>query len=436
MDSTKDQKNGRRSEGGTVGSPKISAPLQQIHRPSRTTAIAFFLFSLAIAAFIIVWVFFLNKGTLAVSGETPFRITVSGKQKECVSSPCMLKLSPRTYNITIQKEEFYEDAQTVEIKRWEETKLSTNFTFIPVVAEAGELILPFPSAPLRPPFLGNKSFENFPRDSKEAYFSASGNRALIVLGKEIYLYDIENRAVAETNFSASPRPVWVSDDIIFLEETESKHVLKIWKGQKGEPIVTFERPFKNPKLIGAAGSQKVLIVDESGGSFSYYLVDIGKKSRRRLEINGNAREAKWAGEYLVFAEGEGVDKKIFVIHSETNKQTNKQILLSSIDTESVIERKPGILLFFSTEKQAEASSKFGTSISEAIEIAKKETFTPDQIPGTVFLTQFDVEHNLSQTLANIPVKDGKMPYRLTFDPSGKKIYFEMGGGLFEVILEK
>jgi hypothetical protein len=347
------------------------APLRQIHRPSRATAIAFFLLSLAIAAFVIVWVFFLNRGTLTVSVEAPFRITVSGKQKECISFPCMLRLAPRTHSITIQKEGFYEDTQTVEIKRWKETKLTANFTFIPVVAEVKN----------RPPVLDKKN-----------------------------------------------------DEIAFLEKIDGKHVLKMRNGS--EAIVTFERPFKNPRLMGASGSQKVLIADESDGSFSYYLVDIVKKSRRRLEVDGNAREAKWAGEYLVFAEGEGADegedKKIFAIHSETNNQ----ILLSSIDAESVIERKPGILLFFSSEKQAEAASKLGPSISEAIEIAKKETFTPDQIPGTVFLTQFDVEHNLSQTLASIPVKDGKMPRRLTFDHSGKKIYFEMGEGLFEVILEK
>lgn len=406
----------------------MNETLKQIHRPSRATAIAFFLFSLAVAAFVIVWVFFLNKGTLLVEGDAPFRMSMTGHQKECTSSPCILKLAPRTYSVSIQKEGFYEDVQTAEIVRWEETKLAAHFQFIPVLREIGELILPFPNAPLRPPFIGNKKFENFPKDVKEAEFSGSGNQAILLLGKEIYLYDVTERSVTETNFLSVHSPAWVSENIAYLGESESKHILKIWKDGKSEPIVTFERPFKNPKLLGA--TSKALIIDESNGNFSYYLVDLTKKSRKRLEISNGARSAKWVGEYIVFSEGESADQKIFAVHAETGKQ----IPLPAVDTKNVIEMKPGVLLFFSKEKQGSGESKLGPSISEALEITSLST--AGQIPTAWYLTKFDMESGASQTLASVPLKENQAVHQLTIDPDGEKLYFAQNQRLFEIILEK
>lgn len=338
---------------------------QQIHKPSRATAIVFFIFSLAAAVFVIAWVFFLNKGTLAVAGEAPFRMSVGGKEKSCDQSPCVVKLSPRKYRITLQKDGYYEYIQEIEMKRWTETKLSANFAFIPVVAEIQT----------KPPFLEKKN----------------------------------------------------ADDIVILQKIDEKHALKMRRG--GEVIVTFERPFKNPKLIAAPTREKVLIADENNGVFSYYLVDIAKKARRRLEIESSPADVKWAGPYIIFAVGE--NKKVFALHAETDDKT----ALPAIDAENIIERETGVLVFFSTEKNALSGEKLETTISEALEIAKKEAAS-GQLPNTLFLTEFHMESGAARTLASIPAENGKTPKKLVFNPDEKKIYFELGERFFEVILAK
>lgn len=349
-----------------MNSPADEAPpLQQIHKPSRANAIAFFIFSLAAAAFVIAWVFFLNKGTLAMEGETPFRMNVGGKEKSCDQSPCVVKLSPRKYRVTLQKEGYYEDAQEIEVKRWKVTNVSANFTFIPVVAEVKT----------RPPFSEEKK----------------------------------------------------DDDFIYLQETNNKHALKMRKGNA--TVVTFERPFKNPQLSAAPTREKVLIADENNGVFSYYLVDIAKKSRRRLEMESSPADVKWVGPYIIFAVGE--NKKVFALHAETGDKT----ALSAIDAENVIEREPGVLVFFSTEQNSLSGEKLKTTISEALEIAKQEAAS-GQLPHTLFLTEFHMESGVARTLASIPAEDGKTPKKLLFNPDEKKIYFEMGNKFFEVILAK
>lgn len=406
--------------------------IQQIHRPSRKGAIAFFFLALAVAAFIVVWVFFINKGTLMVEGEAHFSVSVGNKEVACTDSPCSIKLSPRSYGVTIKKDGFYENSQTAEIKRSQETKITAYFQFIPVLREVGEFMLPFPSTPLRTPFIGLKRFENFPKDAKEAQFSPSGNKALLLLGKEIYLYDVTRHSIAETNFREIHSPTWATEDIAYIEEVESKHVLKIWKNGASETVVTFERPFKNPKLFGSADSGKVLIVDITDKNALYYLVDISKKSRRRLDAAENWRKPVLAGDYIIFEKGEGDSKEVFVLDAASLEKTT----IPALESENVLARDPNVFVFFSREAMSSAESKLGPSISEVIETAKKETLALGELPSNAYLVEFDIKTNKGKTLVAIPVKAGKIPKKLTFDPSEKKIFFELEERLFEVILEK
>lgn len=406
--------------------------IQQIHRPSRKGAIAFFFLALAIAAFVVVWVFFINKGTLAVEGEAPFSVSVGNKEVACAGSPCSIKLSPRSYGVTIKKEGFYENSQTAEIKRAQETKITAHFQFIPVLQEVGELILPFPSVPLRTPFIGLKKFENFPKDVKEAQFSPSGNQALLLLGREIYLYDVTRHSIAETNFREIHSPAWVAEDIAYIEEAESKHVLKIWRNGVSETVVTFERQFKNPKLFGEATGGKILIADTSDTNASYYLVDISKKSRRRLDGVENLRSPIWAENYIIFEKKEGDSKEVFVLDAASLEKTT----IPALDSENVLARDSNILVFFSREAMSSAESKLGPSISEVIEAAKNETLAPGELPSNTYLVEFNIKENKGKTLAAVSLKAGQTPKRLTFDPAGKKMFFELGERLFEVILEK
>ena len=137
-----------------------------------------------------------------------------------------------------------------------EEKITADFKFIPTYKELGEIVLPVSDAPLRPPFLERKKFENFPKDVKQTKFSQSGDLALITLGKELYIYYVADRAVDTIDLKPETAADWLGDKIIYLEESEQKHLLKLRDGKENKLLASFERPLKNPTLFGSPDGKK------------------------------------------------------------------------------------------------------------------------------------------------------------------------------------
>lgn len=407
--------------------------MEPIHKPSRKQALLFFFISILLAAAVIAWTFFLNKGKLVIEGPAPFRVSAGGKQMACEQSPCMMELAPRVYDITLQKDGYYDASQRAEIKRWKDTKVTAQFEFIPAIREKGDLVLPFETAPLRPPFVGMKRFENFPKDVREALFSASGNFAILKLGREHYIYDVKNRAVSKIDVPISAQLIWVGEEIASLEENEEKQTLFIIDvNGKRRPNVSFARALKNPQMFGAAAGGKVIIRD--GGSNAFYEIDIEKQSRRKIEeLAADVAISHLAGKYLIISEG----GKIFAFDTDTLKK----IELSAADTKNIIEIKPGVLVFLNTTKQDSGKANLRQTLEEAVEAAKEETLSEKpaeekKTPQTLlFLTEFTVETRSSRTLAEIPLDAGETVLRLTFDQNSGNLFFIKNKKLYEVQLK-
>lgn len=403
--------------------------MPQIHKPSRTQSLIFFFFTVALAIGILLWSLVLNKGTLLVEGEFPLRVQAGSNDIACNSAPCILKLKPSTYNVTIRKEGFFDDVKTVKIARFSEVKIFPNLRFIPFVREVGDIILPVPNAPLRSPFLGVSKLENWPSNAKEATFSASGAHALLTLGREVYLYSVKEKSLKKTPVPLDTKAAWAGENIVFLEKKDAEHVLKYWlkKGDTAE-VVSFERPFSKSTLFGDVKDTYVLIMDTANNKYTYYLVDLAKQSRKRLAVSEEARAVKWAAGLVIFEDG----KRIFAV----NPETLEKIELPAADVSNVIEMRHLVLLFLSTEKQDRSGSIGNVSIEEAIEEAKQQTVKTEQ-PTSLFITELDrnIDKHEYKTIATIPVKHGEEIRRFTSDTDKKRLYFEKGGKLFEVVLE-
>lgn len=403
----------------------------QPHKPSRKQAILFFIFTLILAIGVIAWIFFINKGTLVIDGSAPFRIKIGTEEIFCASAPCSLKLAPRSYGIVLSKKGFYDDVKNARINFWGEEKIMADFKFIPTYQELGEIILPVISAPLRPPFLGQKKFEGFPKNVKQTKFSQDGNLALITLGKELYVYYVADKVVDKTDLKPEMQADWLGDKIIFLEEFEQKHLLKLRDGKENKLLASFERPLKNPALLGSPDGNKVLLSESDGGKYSYYIVDTEKRSRKRLEISSGARNPKWTGNYMIFEEEEVGAKKVFAVNAEDFKQIN----LGAESSENTIEIRKGVFIFISGAKRDSETADLGPSISEALEQAAKETSSIVKKISSWFVTKFDTLTGKSKMLVEIPAKEGKILDRLTADLNGKKLYLDLGGELMEIVLE-
>lgn len=401
------------------------------HKPSRKKAIIFFVFTLLLAGSVIVWTFFINKGILIVEGQTPFSVKINSSETLCAAAPCYLKLTPRAYNIVFSKQGFFDDSRNVKIKLWSETKVAANFKFIPTYREAGKIILPDAAAPLRPPFLDMIKFENFPKNIKQADFSPSGNFVLIALGKEFYVYDIADGIIEKTDLKPEMHPAWLGEQLVFFEESSEKQFLKLRSGKENKLLASFERPFKNPTIFGSPDGKKVLIAEKSEESFFYYLVDIEKKSRRRLEISSSAKSPKWTGDFIIFEEGKGDSEKIFAVNVDNFQKTD----LAAESSGNVIEKQDGVFIFISPNKQDSSQIQLGSSITEALEQASKDTANIINETTSWFVTEFNVKTNESKMLVEIPAKKNATPHNLTADLTGKKLYLEMDNVLIEITLE-
>lgn len=407
----------------------------QIHKPSRKQAILFFIFTLLLAAAVFTWAFFLNKGTLVAEGPAPFTIKVGTDSISCQVSPCAVSLTPRNYSVIFKKDGFFDVTQNLNINRWKELKTQVDFQFIPLLKSVGDVVLPTPSAPLRAPFIGMKSLENFPKNIKEAAFSPSGNKVLLTLGKEVYIYDVATHTVTQTTIGSGMIPTWAGEKIVFIMddlETAGKQLLKTWNDGKPETLVSFLNKFESPRLLGSPSGKKVLIENSVGSARTYYLVDIEKKTRNKLELSPQIENAKWVGDYIVFK----VDKRIFAL----NPDTLGEVDIPATDLENIITSNAPNLFIFLAESNQDSDKKVGISISDVLNETQKEITAPETIAiAKIFLTQLNLTDKTARTLVEIPLAEGESVRRLTAEPTWQALHFILakrsGEKLFEVVLK-
>lgn len=388
---------------------------------------------LLIAAGVLAWTFIFNKGVLIVEGMPPFNIKVGERNLLCNAQSCELKLGPQKYNAVISKEGFFDDIEPVEIKIGGKTKLAARFKLIPALREIGDMVLPVQSAPLRPPFLGAARLENFPRNPKAALFSASGNIAMVTLGKEIYLYDVQKKSLDKIGVDPNAGPVFAGENIYFLDKTDSREILKEWdSAEKSEEVVSFARPFKNSSLIGGAPANRILLEDKAGSSTIFYLIDAEKKSRKRIYLDGNPEKAKLLSAGVAFEINGGDEKNVVIV----NYETLAQMSLPAVNTDNLTEKSSGTLLFLSATRLDPNHAKLGYSISEILNEAQKENFDLKKTATALFLTEFNPASGKYSTILDIPADESDSLLNLTLSEDGKKVYFVKSKKLFEVLLEK
>ncbi len=86
---------------------------------------------------VLFWMFRWNQGTVVISANAPYSVTLlpKGGGKNCQTNVCELSAPPRTYTIKIKKEGYFEEERTITIKRWQKTNIEIAPAKIPVLKE-------------------------------------------------------------------------------------------------------------------------------------------------------------------------------------------------------------------------------------------------------------------------------------------------------------
>lgn len=396
----------------------------ETHQPSRKQAILFFIFTMALVGFIIAWVFIINKGTLTVSGETPFMIAMGSEKRECTVSPCSVALSPGPYSVTLQKKGFFDYQETAQIRRGKASALAAAFRFVPVVEEVKNTAAISGGASialLLQPESASK-LPGFPKNSSTYEISPAAKNILVTIGKELYVYSVADKSVAKIPLLRDSYPRWLGDDeLVYLVSGQALTVFNV-TNKNSSILSLFDRPFEARTVIESTSrGEHIIIVEEGEEYLQCYLIHREKKTRQRFDIPLNSTVSN-TDHYFIYQ----TDKDVTIIDLATLKEQK----IPAASGAAVIETSPGVLVFASKEQRAEGAHKVGQSINQALEDAQKAATIATTAgekqsltKSTRYLTELEVTKNSYRTLATVTVEDGEEISDFTPYPPENVIYF-------------
>lgn len=277
----------------------------------------FFLFCISVVLLILVWNFFINKGTLVFVSDPPFEVKIQGASDlKCEKEQCKARLTPRTYTATFSKEGYFDKTVQVPVKRWQTELYEIDFLLIPVIekrGEIGKIILP----EQKKTYTHNlkkisfsalldqegKTFKEYPEDITNILFSNNAEKALIFTEtNKVFVYNFEKNKIDEINFKEN------NLDLIWGQDTETLIVLTSKIGAKDQVlhqmsindgketnITYFPREVKEAKLYLSLDGEKIILVDQTKEVRKIYFIDIAQKNKKYIsEIDQEVLGIKWA----------------------------------------------------------------------------------------------------------------------------------------------
>lgn len=116
--------------------------ISEPHYPSKWTVVAVFFVLGAMIAGIFLWAFVVNKGTLVIVSDVSFVSEIDGEVQSCDSGRCEWTLTPRFYEVILNRDGYQEERREVIVDRWQEQELAVGFELEPYLVEFDQSDLP------------------------------------------------------------------------------------------------------------------------------------------------------------------------------------------------------------------------------------------------------------------------------------------------------
>ncbi len=287
----------------------------------------FFLLMVLASIAVFFWSTYFYLGYLVVESEAPFLVEIEGvKEVDCQDSPCEIKLRPGNYELTLKKENYFDDHQEVNIQWWKKKEIRAQFFHQPYLEVEGELDeINVPKNSRGENYEDNREevslnsllrekdlsgLNNFSGKIERISFSPEGESFLIFLESGVRLYDSEKGELIGAALSSQANFAWdiQGDKILFLEKEKELHKLFLWdlSGKKVDLITSFES-LEGPIISFSALAQRALIVDKGK---DLYLIDLEKKSKEKIPNELSFGRIKWSrkGDHIALeGEKEGIE---------------------------------------------------------------------------------------------------------------------------------
>lgn len=420
----------------------------------------FFFSCIGVGFLILIWVFFINKGTLVFVSNPPFEVKIQGaRDLKCEKNQCKARLTPRIYTVTFAKEGYFDKTVQIPVKRWETKLYEADFLLIPVIEKKGKIgriILP----EQKKPYVHNlkeisffslldrkeKTFKKYPDKITNILFSNKAEKALILTeNNKTFVYNFEKNKIDEIMFETSNIDlIWGknSETLITLTskigaKDQVLYQLVVYGGGKTN-ITYFPREIKDARLYLSPDSEKIILVDKTKKTRKIYLIDIAQKNKKYIsEIDQEVLSVKW----------DDVNRKVAIVTKDLQTK-EKGIWLLDVEKEPLkkldfVASKHAItwlndgMVFLANKKDIEknlAESKnenlWTSMLGESVVRIKRSAAEVERV-----FVRYDTNRHTMQYLADLPKELSGFDICLETKKDKTGVYFLAGNEVYEVALE-
>ncbi|KKP37904.1 MAG: hypothetical protein UR27_C0002G0080 [Candidatus Peregrinibacteria bacterium GW2011_GWA2_33_10] len=319
---------------------------------------------------IIIWQFFLKRGTLTLisSAKPPYKVEIKGsKSVFCEDSPCISKHFPGKYAITIIKKDYFPVEKEIEIKLFKTSNYQIKFELIPQINFKKEYIPKIYPAKIKTNISDISIFsdpdldpEKLPKDTSKIIFSSSGEKAIIIAKEKRYIYQKNQKTEYIRKLPQVNNLIWLPNEteIIYLYKKSNSPNQGVYSynlvNNTEELVVFINQPILNYAIIPAPDNISLLLLNLDAKTI--YLINKNIKNRKKISLNIKENIIKWSPDsQKILLNDQG--KRLMIFNVENNKIN--YLSLSPTITQSLTNEKIIFLnqktLIYTTKKNNDIS---------------------------------------------------------------------------------
>ncbi|MBT6068796.1 hypothetical protein HOG48_03500 [Candidatus Peregrinibacteria bacterium] len=262
-----------------------------------------------IGIFWVIYLFF-NRGTLQVTGQTPYTIDIGkGEVTECQLDPCEFTLLKGRYTLKAEKEGYKAEEMNFMIDRGRMTEIKLNFEFIPMISVKGD------RAKIQ--INGDETAADI--DLRKTPLSLAEDRALRPLpdrfsdfklspnlkyaffygldteGETNYLLDVEKKSLKKINLGEVETYAYApKSDTLYFMRSEDGDLQSLNKFVPGSitPVANFTKPISSPKIFISNDENFIIVYDKEEGEI--FLVNTVENSREKILTIQGVKDVKFS----------------------------------------------------------------------------------------------------------------------------------------------
>lgn len=275
--------------------------------PPRIRALFFLIITIIVAAGVVFWMLFGDRGYLIIENDVPDSILgVLPNQQVCIQTPCRLSLPAGNYSLVFEKEGRYSISREIRINLFQENKIELHFEKKPALTYAGTLqdwsLRPDQAAPvyrdnldetsivsrLKKNILNLSGFANI----QSAYYSPTGSGA-ILFGKETtsIILDTGGREISELIDRQNP-PAWDDDGNLYFWSRPLTTTWELYMFDRLSGRISRISIFYNLSAPRIFAARQAILIGDQKNNYLLDRVDFGKTIILKGRI---IQKARWDG---------------------------------------------------------------------------------------------------------------------------------------------